>query len=550
MKLRNKLTITLLLITTAILFTALKGDDKNFELSKQLNIFASLYRDVNLFYVDTVNSEKLMQEGVTAMLKSLDPYTVYYPEENTDDVKFMTTGEYAGIGAVISQKGDYVIIREPYRNTPSFKAGLQPGDRLLSIDGENVKGMTTVEVTNRLRGVPGKELVLKIERGEKELKTVKLIREKVQTPAVPYYGMVKEGVGYIYLTSFTDKSGPDVRKALINLKNQGATSMILDLRGNSGGLLNQAVDIVGYFMPRNTKVVSTKGKIKQAEGEMFTRNNPIMPDMPLVVLINSGSASASEIVSGALQDHDRAVLIGSRSYGKGLVQTVRDLPYNTKVKLTTAKYYIPSGRCIQAIDYSHRNEDGSVGTIPDSLINEFATANGRKVFDGGGITPDIQTDREKLARISQELIIEDLIFDFVNSYALNHPTIPAIKDFKVSDALYQEFVSYLENQKFDYTTASQEQLEKLIETAKSEKYYEANEKQIELLRKELGHSIARDMELHKEQIRNFLADQFIQRYYQMEGVIEYGTLNDKEIKKAIEVLQNQKDYNKILNKQN
>ena len=448
MKTKRILLVGIAFISITLGLTALRNDDKSFEISKQLNIYATLFRDVNMFYVDEVNPGDLVTTGIKAMLKSLDPYTVYYPESEMEDVKLMTTGEYAGIGSVISKKGDQVIIREPYKDSPADKAGLLPGDIILAIDGISVKGKNTEEVSTLLKGQPGKEITIKVQR-EFETKPLekKAIREKIQLPSVPYSGMVNDTTGYIYLTSFTDKSAADVRSAIISLKNKGASSLILDLRGNSGGLLDQAVEIVNFFVPKNSKIVDTKGKVKQWDKEYTAKNNPIVPDMPLVVLIDRGSASASEIVSGALQDLDRAVLIGERSYGKGLVQTVRDLAYNTKLKVTTAKYYIPSGRCIQALDYSHRNPDGSVGKVPDSLISEFKTQSRRKVYDGGGISPDIKITPEDYARITQELVLQDLTFDFINSYALRHPNIAPINEFKITDEIYNEFKTYLKEKK-------------------------------------------------------------------------------------------------------
>lgn len=547
MKTKRILLIGIALIGITCGLTALRTDNKSFEISKHLNIYASLFRDVNMFYVDEVNPGDMVTTSIKAMLKSLDPYTVYYPESEMEDVKLMTTGEYAGIGSIISKKGEHVIIREPYKNSPAAKAGLLPGDIILAIDGNTVKGKNTEDVSTMLKGQPGKEITLKVQR-EYQNKPLekKAIREKIQIPSVPYYGMINDHTGYIYLTSFTDKSAADVRSSLINLKNKGAKSLILDLRGNSGGLLDQAVEIVNFFVPKNSKVVSTKGKVKQWDKEYTADKNPIAPEMPLAVLIDRGSASASEIVSGALQDLDRAVLIGERSFGKGLVQTVRDLAYNTKLKVTTAKYYIPSGRCIQALDYSHRNPDGSVGKVPDSLVTEYATKNGRKVYDGGGITPDLKIEPEDFARITQELVLQDITFDFVNDYALRHPEISPINEFRITDEIYNEFKEYLKNKDFSHETESQQILDKLIETAKTEKYYDNSKEQIEQLQKEFAHSIDRDMNLFKEEIESFLAEQFIQRYYFTEGVIEYKTKHDKEIDKAIEILSNPGEYQKIL----
>ena len=580
MKTKRILLVGIAFISITLGLTALRNDDKSFEISKQLNIYATLFRDVNMFYVDEVNPGDLVTTGIKAMLKSLDPYTVYYPESEMEDVKLMTTGEYAGIGSVISKKGDQVIIREPYKDSPADKAGLLPGDIILAIDGISVKGKNTEEVSTLLKGQPGKEITIKVQR-EFETKPLekKAIREKIQLPSVPYSGMVNDTTGYIYLTSFTDKSAADVRSAIISLKNKGASSLILDLRGNSGGLLDQAVEIVNFFVPKNSKIVDTKGKVKQWDKEYTAKNNPIVPDMPLVVLIDRGSASASEIVSGALQDLDRAVLIGERSYGKGLVQTVRDLAYNTKLKVTTAKYYIPSGRCIQALDYSHRNPDGSVGKVPDSLISEFKTQSGRciqaldyshrnpdgsvgkvpdslisefktqsgrKVYDGGGISPDIKITPEDYARITQELVLQDLTFDFINSYALRHPNIAPINEFKITDEIYNEFKTYLKEKKFSYETESQQILNKLIEAAKAEKYYDTAKEQIAALENDFTHSIDRDMDLFKDEITSFLTEQFIQRYYYLQGVIEYKVQHDQEVAKAVEVLNDKEVYRNTL----
>lgn len=547
MKKRNFLFTLIAVVIIAFSVTALKSDDKSFEISKQLNIFATLLREVNMFYVDEVNPGDLVSTGIKSMLRSLDPYTVYYPESEMEDVKLMTTGEYAGIGSIISKKGDKVIIREPYKNSPAAKAGLLPGDVILSIDGNSVKNKNTEDVSTMLKGQPGKEVSIKIQR-EFEVKPLekKVVREKIQIPSVPYYGMVNDTTGYVYLTSFTDKSASDVREAIITLKNKGAKAMILDLRGNTGGLLDQAVEIVNLFVPRGSKVVSTKGKVKQSDKEYTATKNPIVPDMPLAVLIDRGSASASEIVSGALQDLDRAVLIGERSFGKGLVQSVRDLAYNTKLKVTTGKYYIPSGRCIQALDYSHRNPDGSVGKVPDSLMTEYTTKAGRKVYDGGGIDPDVKIEAEKFARITEELVLQDLTFDFINSYALQHPEIASIRNFKITDDIYNRFKQYLKEKKFSYETESQQILEKLIKAAKTEKYYDGSQEQIARLQKDFAHSIDRDMDVFRDEITTFLTEQFIQRYYFMEGVIEYRATHDKEIRKATEILANQDEYKKIL----
>lgn len=547
----RKNTRVIILISGVLLLAfgalSLKEDDKRFQISKGLDIFATLFRDVNLFYVDDVQPEKMVKDGIDAMLKKLDPYTEFYPESRMDEFKMMTTGEYAGIGSIIGVKGDYVVIREPYRNSPSNKAGLLPGDLILSIDGENMKSKTVEYVSSRLKGQPGKEVVLKVQRiGEDKPMEKRVLREIVQMPSVPYHGMLNDQTGYIYFTSFTDKSADDVRKAIMELKNKGAQSLVLDLRGNGGGLLDQAVEIASFFLPRGSLVVSTKGKMKQWDKEYKTTKNPLLPDMKLTVLIDRASASAAEILSGALQDYDRAVVLGERSFGKGLVQTTRDLVYNTKLKVTTAKYYIPSGRCIQAVDYTHRNPDGSVGVVPDSLIKPFKTQAGRTVYDGGGITPDIKIEPEKYARVSQELVMQDMVFDFVNEYAAKHPSLPSPSEFVLTDGLFNEFKAYLKTKEFEYETATQSMLDKLVKTAKDEKYYDQISKQVEQLKNDLGHSIDRDLDTFKNEISDILADQLMERYYMQDGVIEYHIRNDKHIAKALEVLANDEEYQKIL----
>lgn len=537
------------LVVVALGALSLKEDDKRFQISKGLNIFATLFRDVNTFYVDEMDPEKMVQTGIDAMLRSLDPYTVYYPESKMEEFNMMTTGEYAGIGAIIGMRPDkeYVIIREPYEGTPSHKAGLLPGDAILEIDGESMKGKNTEFVSSRLKGKPGEEVVLKIARaGEKKPLEKHLKREVVQMPCVPYYGMLNNEIGYICFTGFIDKSAEEVRTAIMELRGKGMRSLVLDLRGNGGGLLDQAVEIANYFLPRGSLVVSTKGKMKQWDKEYYATKNPLLPDMKVAVLIDRGSASASEILSGSLQDYDRAVIVGERSFGKGLVQTTRDLVYNTKLKVTTAKYYIPSGRCIQALDYSHRNPDGSVGTIPDSLITAFTTKAGRTVYDGGGIMPDIKIIPDTMAKVTQELLIKDLFFDFVNEYALTHPTVDSPSTFTVTEELYAAFKNFLKEWNFEYETATQVMLDKLIKIAREEKYYDQIAGNIDALKANVEHSIDRDLEVFRDEISELLADQFMGRYYLQAGVIEYHVRFDKAIKRAVEVLENTGEYEEIL----
>ncbi|MDR0982081.1 MAG: S41 family peptidase [Culturomica sp.] len=547
MKTKKIIIYSILLIVLIIGGFSFSTDDKNFEISKQLSIFSAIFREVNMFYVDETDPGNLVNTGTKAMLKSLDPYTIYYPESEMEDVKLMTTGEYAGIGAVIGKKGDNIIIREPYKNSPATKAGLLPGDIIIEADGNSIKGKKVEDVSEILKGQPGKSMKIKIIR-EGSTMEFTLVREQIQIPSVPYYGMINDNVGYISFSSFIQNSSNDVRKAIIDLKNKGAKSLIFDLRGNGGGLLDQAVEIANFFLPQYSKIVYTKGRISQLYKEYYATKHPIVPDMPLAVLIDRNSASASEIVSGALQDYDRAVLIGERSLGKGLVQTVKDLPYNTKIKITTAKYYIPSGRSIQAIDYSHRTESGVAQRIADSLKREFLTADGRKVYDGGGISPDIEVKSKDLSNIITELIVKDLYFDFVNSYALKHSNIATPSEFKVTDEIYDTFIEFLKKHDFTYESESQKILEQLLKSAKEEKYYESNKAELNILKTNLTHSIERDATIFKEDISKFLAEFLIQRYYFSEGLIEYNSLHDEEIGKALSILGNQTEYKRILGK--
>ncbi|MDR0766356.1 MAG: S41 family peptidase [Odoribacteraceae bacterium] len=530
-----------------IVTLSLDKDNKRFEISKGLDIFATLFREVNLLYVDEVQPEKMVQDGIDAMLKNLDPYTVFYPESRMDEFNMMMTGEYAGIGSIIRKKGDHVIIWEPYKDSPAHKAGLLPGDKILAIDGQEMKGKSVEEVSALLKGQPNKELLLKLERvgGTKPVEK-RLVREIVQLPAIPYHGMIGTKTGYIYFTSFTDKAAENLRRVILDLKNRGAESLVLDLRGNGGGLLDQSVEIANFFIPRGLPVVSTRGKVKQWDKEYQTRNNPIVPDMKLAVLIDRASASASEILAGALQDYDRAVIIGERSFGKGLVQTTRDLTYNTKLKVTTAKYHVPSGRCIQALDYSHRNPDGSVGAIPDSLVKPFHTKAGRVVYDGGGISPDVKVEPENYTKLTRELVAKDLVFDFVNEYAVTRPTVPPPASFEVTDEMYNAFKTFLNTREFEYETASQLLLGRLEEAVLAEKYHEQVAGQLEKLKADLGHSIDRDLALFREEIASVLADQFMERYYMQAGVIEYLTRHDRDILKALEILSDEAAYRAIL----
>ena len=542
--------IVLFIIAIATLgLTALKNDDKNFNISKNLNIFATLFRDINLFYVDEIDADKTITTGINAMLKSLDPYTVYYPESETEELSLMTTGEYAGIGSVINKKGDHVIIREPYKGSPADKAGLLPGDIILAIDGQSTEGKDVSQVSDMLKGQPGNEITIKVSRKyENKPLEKKAIREKIQIPSVPYYGMANDSTGYIYLSSFTDKSAADVRSAIIGLSNRGARSLILDLRGNAGGLLDQAIEIVNFFIPRNSKVVSTKGKVKQWDKEYLTGRNPIVPDIPLAVLIDRGSASAAEIVSGSLQDLDRAVLIGERSFGKGLVQTVRDLTYNTKLKVTTAKYYIPSGRCIQAIDYSH-SQEGSVRTVPDSLISEFTTRAGRKVYDGGGIMPDIRTEPEYISRFAATLYAMGFIEDFGDEYTRRNPGQAIdIRTFSISDDDYADFAEFMKEKKVPYESDTRRAL-KALKKAADEDLFDDLKARFEKVEAELKDDTQTNLETYREQVIGTINNDIVMRHAYQAGVIEHSLPGDAEVARAIGVLENPEEYARITSEQ-
>jgi carboxyl-terminal processing protease len=523
-----------------VLFTAFTRDEKLFQIDKNLDIYYTLVRELNLFYVDEINPNDLVKTSIDKMLESLDPYTTYIPESEMEDFRFMTTGEYAGIGALIGKHGDQIIISEPYEGFPAQKAGLKAGDVFLEVAGKSTENMSTEDVSNLLKGPANQVVKVKVQRpGEKKPMDIDIVREQIQIDAVPYYGMLDDKTGYIRLSNFTANCGDEVRNIVKELKEKNqAQSLVLDLRSNPGGLLNEAVKIVNIFVPKGKEVVSTKGKVKQWDKTYFATENPIDTVMPLAVLVNRGSASASEIVSGALQDLDRAVIIGTRTFGKGLVQTTRDLSYNSKLKVTTAKYYIPSGRCIQALDYSHRNEDGSVGVVPDSLISEFNTSKGRKVYDGGGITPDIKIDLDRISNLAINLVQDYKIFDFATQYANQHESIPAPEDFRISDDIYNQFKVYLKEQNFTYESETEKVLDKLEEVAKEEKYYDTAKTKFEELKNTLGHNLDKDLDKFQDEIKEMMTDDIVSRYYYQKGAIKASLGTDKGIAKAVEVVNN------------
>ena len=529
-------------ISTGFLVTQ---ETRDFRISKNLDIFFTLFRELNTFYVDEIDPDKLVKSGIDNMLKTLDPYTVYYPESEVGEFTFMTTGKYGGIGSIVRNSGDYVVISEIYKGFPADLAQLKPGDILKKVDGVSLKGIPSDKISDKLKGNPGTDITLTVERDGKE-KDYQLKREKIVVPPVPYFGMIDSKTGYIRFTSFTQDCIDDVKKALLSLKANNPKQIILDLRGNPGGLLTEAVEIVNLFVGQGSEVVSTKGKVKQFDETFKTTKPAVDENIPLAVLVNRGSASASEIVAGAIQDLDRGIIVGQRSYGKGLVQITRPLSYNTQLKVTTAKYYIPSGRCIQARDFSHPNEDGSVGIIPDSLISEFKTKNGRTVKDGGGIAPDIEILPDPLSQIASELYVRYFIFDYATKYYWAHPEIKTPQQFNFTDEDYADFKKYLISRNFNYNTVTEESLTELISNAKKEKYYDMHKSLFTDLEKDIAHTLDQDLTVFKTEITELISDEIVSRYFYEEGAIAWTLKTDEQIKKALEVLNNKDEYNSIL----
>lgn len=523
--------------------------DNRFEVSKNLDIFNALVKEVEMFYVDSVDVDKTVRRGINAMLSGLDPYTVYYPEQDMDELKIMTTGEYGGIGSYIRERKEGgVYITEPFEGMPAALAGLKAGDRIMAIDTVDTSNKTSSEVSELLKGVPNTKMVLKIQRpNEKKPREVELVRKQILVDQVTYYGVRGDGVGYIYLKGFTDKSAQEVKNALEDLKkNHQIKSLILDLRNNGGGLLESATQIVGMFVPKGKEVVSTKGKISQWDRTYRTSNEPIDTVMPMAVLINGNSASAAEIVSGALQDMDRAVLVGQRSFGKGLVQSTRELPYEGRLKVTMSKYYIPSGRCIQQMDYSHRNADGSVAAIPDSLTSVFYTSKGRPVRDGGGVRPEFEIEDEEMPTMMYYLATDFILLDFVTDWAQKHKTIPSVDKFTVSDADFEAFKNYAKEKNFTYDRQSEKVLKNLKEVAKFEGYMDSDSTIFNDLEARLTPNLDRDFDLYKEKIKKLMTSEIVKRYYFQKGELLESLKEDDVLDKALEVLDNQELYNKTL----
>jgi carboxyl-terminal processing protease len=550
MKARNKIRIFVgVSILAGCSWFAFSGPgERYFDIAKSLDIFATLFREVNAYYVDEIDPRKLINTGINGMLESLDPYTDYIPEENLEAFSIQTTGQYAGIGALIGVINKKTVVTEPYLEFPAYRAGIRVGDELISVDGKSVEGKSTGETSALLKGKPSTPVELVIRRsGQKNDLHFVINREKIKISNVVYEGLVGKDIGYIKLNDFTPGAGKEVESAILKLKEMGATKMILDLRENPGGLLYEAVNIVNVFIPKGLEVVNTKGKVSEWNKTYVTLNNPTDTEIPLAILTSQGSASASEIVAGSLQDYDRAVLIGQKTFGKGLVQTTRQLSYNAQLKITTAKYYIPSGRCIQALDYAHRKADGSVEKFADSLKSEFKTRAGRKVYDEGGLDPDIPVKNEYLGTVTAELITSGLIFEYATLYCGQHPTVPAsMRNFTIDDKDYTAFIDWLHDRNFTYKTDLEKQTENLIAAAKNERVYDELQSPLLALksRVDLGHTS--DFVHFKEEIKKTLEEQIAFHYRLDAGQAETSLDADPEVLQAQKILSDVQRYKTLL----
>lgn len=542
--------LLILMFLYPIISTAAKRNN-DADISRNLDIFTSLYKELNTYYVDTINAQKSIETAINAMLDDIDPYTEYIPLKDQEDFLTISTGEYGGIGSIIMENNGNVYISEPYEGSPAAKAGLHPGDQIIKINDKSVEGLRNDKVSALLKGQANTKLTITVKRPytEDSIKTFDITREKIQVIPVPYYGVTRDNIGYISLTTFNEKSASEVKNALLELKkNPNVKSIVLDIRGNSGGLLESAVQVVGLFVPKNTEVLKTRGRSKQSEKTYKTTQDPIDTQIPLAVLIDGASASSSEIVAGALQDLDRAVIIGSRSYGKGLVQTTRPLPFDGMLKVTISKYYIPSGRLIQAIDYSNRNPDGTVARIPDSLTTVFKTLHNREVRDGGGITPDIAVDYAQLNRLTYNIIRDSWAFNFATKFASENPTIPSPDKFFITDTIYSEFKKFIDPEKFQYDKVCETMLKTLRETATSEGYMNDSTKiQFEALDKLLKHNLEQDLDTHRNEIEKILAPEIIKRYYYQKGEVMQSLNKDEALDKTAELFKTPNKYREILN---
>lgn len=516
--------------------TQLNGQSKDFKTGQNLEIQYNILKELNNAYVDTINIEKLINKGIAAMLESLDPYTEFLPEEDDETFELMRTATYGGIGALIKKIDSLgVVISQPYEGSPAVQYGLEPGDIILKIDGTDVKPLTADECSARMKGQPGTNVTFLVRKARSGKETeIKITRARVHIPDVSYSGMLKNNIGYIKLDAFTEGGSKDVKKALLELKEKGAVKLVLDLRGNGGGIMEEAVNIVSLFVPNGTEVVSAKGRTPESNFTYTTSTEPIDTLMPLMVLVNSGSASSSEIVAGALQDLDRATIMGTRTYGKGLVQGFRPTGYSGKLKLTISKYYTPSGRCVQAIDYTNRNTDGSVGIVPDSLKKEFKTKAGRSVYDGGGIAPDIEIKSEQYSRPAVSLVVNDILGDYALKFYAQNPTIASPKDFKLTDAQYADFVKYAAARNFDSRSGAQTMIDQMLKAAKNENLYEMNKAEFDALEKKLIISKEEMLKVKKDEFQPLLEEEIIQKYYFTNGRVESILRNDKQLHKAVQ----------------
>ena len=548
----KKVLISLLMVLLAAPAFAQIDRDHDFKTAKNMDIFNSIYKNLDLMYVDTLDAQEVVGNGIKAMLGSLDPYTTYYPEEKVNELKNMLTGKYAGVGAVVRYNFQLqrVCISEPYENMPAAEVGLKKGDIILSIDNEDMTNKDVAYVSDHLRGDPGTSFILKVKRPStgKTLK-MKITRRTIQMPFLPYYGMLEGGFGYINFNSFTDNCAKDVRRAFIDLKKQGAKGLVFDLRNNGGGSVSEAVSIINMFLPKGKTVLKMQGKLQRSNKEYKTSVEPVDSVMPMVVLVNGNSASASEIMSGSLQDYDRAIILGTRTYGKGLVQTTMDLPYNGQMKLTTAKYYIPSGRCVQALNYKH-SKGGYVEHVPDSLTKVFYTANGREVRDGGGVKPDVEVKPDSLPNIAFYLAgardSNEVMLNYEVDYIAKHPTIAPAKDFALTDADYDEFKARVLKADFKYDRETEKYLKDLEKLAKFEGYYDDAKPEFEALKKKLSHNVAKDLDYNKEYIKQLLENEIVAAYYFQAGAIQNSLRYDKQIKEAVKLLNSPEEYSKIL----
>ncbi len=546
---KNIIRACLLVAVVLVSLDAVADDRHKFRLARQLSVFNTIVKDLNMFYVDSIMPDIMINKGIDAMLANLDPYTVYYPEEKSDELKMMTTGKYAGVGSTIRyhEEKKTTVLTEPYEGMPAYKAGMRAGDAIVSIDGKSVKGMSVDSVSDMLRGDPGTKVTVVVERpGVKQELAFRLERESIALPAISYYGLQDGNIGYISLESFTEDCSKDMRRAVVDLKKQGATSFVIDLRGNGGGLLGEAVEIVNLFIPKGKTVVTTKGKIKQSNEVFETRREPIDTESPIVVLVNGQTASASEILAGALQDFDRAVIVGSRTYGKGLVQSTRPVAGGGYLKLTTAKYYIPSGRCVQALDYSHVIDEGRTSRVPDSLTTVFRTAAGREVRDGGGIRPDVEVKSEELSTLIFNLLQDMSVFDFATGFCLKNDTIESASTFTVSDETYSEFVSFLKSRNFSYDLISARRLADLKRVIELEGFGDIVKDEIASLEKKLQVDLDHSLSHFSDDVKVLIASEIVKRYHGQKGEIIYNLREDSDIKESYGILKDLKRYREIL----